>query len=283
VRSDAAAIWATGRTWWQVPPVVRCEFKGRLYPGITGKDVIVALCGLFNQDQVLNAVIEFCGEGVRHLSVDDRLSISNMTTEWGALGGVFPVDEITLSWLHSRAQRLQEFRDKFGQFQNASTVPSLAMPEKDHHPRVYLQRLKDLESNLLVADEGAKYAKQLTMDLSTILDPQVAGPDSVKKSQPLSALYEQSIGIQKAYLVSCTNSRESDIRAAADVFKQYAERHGDAKVAEGVEFYVAAASSNVQADAEKTGSWQTLLEAGAKPLPPGCGPCIGNRSNKLSY
>ena len=52
VRTDAAAIWATGSTWWIVPPVARVTFSGRLQPGVSGKDVIVTLCGLFNKDEV---------------------------------------------------------------------------------------------------------------------------------------------------------------------------------------------------------------------------------------
>jgi homoaconitate hydratase len=75
VRTDAASIWATGRTWWQVPQIVKVELKGRLAPGVTGKDVIVALCGNFNKDEVLNCAIEFAGDGLRHLSVDERLAM----------------------------------------------------------------------------------------------------------------------------------------------------------------------------------------------------------------
>ena len=59
VRTDAAALWATGKTWWQVPRMIKVELKGRLAPGVTGKDVIVALCGSFNRDEVLNAALEF--------------------------------------------------------------------------------------------------------------------------------------------------------------------------------------------------------------------------------
>ncbi len=65
VRTDAAAIWATGRTWWQVPPIAKVILKGKLRPGITGKDVIISLCGKFNNDEVLNHAIEFTGEGVK--------------------------------------------------------------------------------------------------------------------------------------------------------------------------------------------------------------------------
>lgn len=89
VRTDAASIWATGKSWFQVPPVAKVNFTGYLPQGVTGKDVIVALCGLFNSD-VLNHAVEFAGseETMASISVDNRLTIANMTTEWGALSGL---------------------------------------------------------------------------------------------------------------------------------------------------------------------------------------------------
>src|SRR5438552_7754088 len=85
VRTDAAGIWATGVMWWQVPQVARVVLKNRLGPGVVGKGVIIALCGLFNKDEVLNHAVEFTGEGIACLSMDQRMSIANMTTEWGAM------------------------------------------------------------------------------------------------------------------------------------------------------------------------------------------------------
>ena len=82
VRTDAAALWATGKACLQVPCMVVAEFKGA--PGATGKDVIVALRGSFNRDEVLGAAVGFTGEGVSCLSVDDHLTIANMTAGWGA-------------------------------------------------------------------------------------------------------------------------------------------------------------------------------------------------------
>lgn len=244
VRTDAASVWATGQTWWQVPPVAKVELQGKLPAGASGKDVIVALCGVFNNDEVLNHAIEFVGDGLQHLSVDERLTIANMTTEWGALSGLFPVDNVLLSWYKNRLQILPQ-----------------------PHPRVNSETVSNIENNIISADSDAKYAKKLTLDLSTV-SPIVSGPNSVKVSTSLAELSAKNIAIHKAYLVSCTNSRLSDIEAAAKVIK------GN-KVADGVEFYIGAASSVVQKDAEQSGAWKTLLEAGAIPLPAGCGPCIG--------
>jgi len=243
VRTDAAAIWATGRTWWKVPPIVKITLNGQLNNGVTGKDVIINLCGFFNHDEVLNHVIEFTGPGIKYLSIDDRLAIANMTTEWGALAGVFDIDENTLRWIGNRISKYGE-----NERMNKSSVEAL-------------------RNSNLKADEDAFYAKEIKVDLSAIL-PSVSGPDSVKKMESIGSLKDKKIRINKAYLVSCVNSREEDLRQAASIVK-------GKKVAAGVEFYIAAASSLVQQESESKGDWQTLLEAGAIPLPPGCGPCIG--------
>jgi homoaconitate hydratase len=234
--------------------MVKVELRGKLAPGVTGKDVIVALCGSFNQDEVLNAAIEFTGEGVKCLSVDDRLTISNMTTEWGALVGVFPVDETTLEW-YDIAVKKQELRT----FSTPSSDPALAssIPPPQDHPRINRKRISELKTAIstYASDPNAQYSSHLIFDLSTLV-PHVSGPNSVKVSTPLPELEASKIAIQKAYLVSCTNSRVSDIAAAADVLK-------NRKVAPGVEFYIAAASSVVQREAEELGHWDILISAGA--------------------
>ncbi|EHL03812.1 putative Homoaconitase, mitochondrial [Glarea lozoyensis 74030] len=256
VRTDAASIWATGKTWWQIPPIAKVTLTGVLPKGVTGKDVIVALCGLFNNDEVLNHAIEFTGseQTMRSLPVDDRLAIANMTTEWGALTGLFPIDSMLQAWLRSKATTSALFDGKEGRFTHKS--------------------IDDLIANQLVADKGATYAKSLYLNLST-LAPYVSGPNSVKVATPLRDLEAQNISLNKAYLVSCTNSRASDLAAAAKVFKDASKDGRPAKIAQGVEFYIAAASIPEQQAAEETGDWQALLDAGAKPLPAGCGPCIG--------
>jgi len=258
VRTDAAAIWATGRTWWQVPPVAKVELTGKLRPGVTGKDVIITLCGFFNKDEVLNHAVAFVGDGIAKLSVDDRLAIANMTTEWGALAGVFPCDQTSLDWISKRI----EFIEKRG----LAGVPSDA-DGKGSHPRMNEARLKELADNPLTADADAFYVKELTLDLSTV-SPYVAGPHNVKTFTAVTEMRKRKLKVDKAYLVSCVNSRVEDLAAAAKIIK-------GKKVAEGVEFYIAAASNEVQAESESRKDWQMLLDAGAIALPPGCGPCIG--------
>ncbi len=251
VRTDAASIWATGKTWWQVPPIAKVELKGELKKGVTGKDVIIALCGLFNNDEVLNHAIEFVGDGIKHLSIDERLTIANMTTEWGALVGLFPIDEITIEWLKARNERRKT--------KNKNIV----------HSRINVQTISELEMQLdqLRADDDAFYSIEISVDLSSI-SPFVSGPNTVKKMSSVAELQLQKIKIDKAYLVSCVNSRVDDIAEAASIVK-------GKKFAEHVQFYLGAASSEVQTESERRGDWQSLIDAGAIPLSPGCGPCIG--------
>ncbi|KAL3232286.1 Homoaconitase, mitochondrial [Nakaseomyces bracarensis] len=259
VRTDAAAIWATGQTWWQIPPVAQVELRGKLHESVSGKDIIVALCGFFNKDQVLNHAIEFTGEAIEHLPVDFRLTIANMTTEWGALSGLFPVDNTLINFYKNRL--------------------NIVGP---NHPRINEETIRQLEekSQVLKADPDAQYAKKLVVDLST-LTHYVSGPNSVKVSNTVQDLARENIKINKAYLVSCTNARLSDLEAAANVICPTGDLAKVNKVADGVEFYFAAASSEIEKEANEKGIWQALLASGAKPLPSGCGPCIGLGSGLL--
>lgn len=246
VRTDAAAVWATGEFWWQIPRTVQVVLEGRLPEGSTGKDVIISLCGLYNSEEVLNAAVEFTGPGVASLSMDARLSISNMTTEWGSLTGWFPCDDVTLAWLKQRQTELK-----------AAGVTG----------RITDEMLVEWQAIPPMPDADAQYAARIVLNLNEVT-PHLSGPDTVQVMQSVAAAQDKKVAIQKAYLVSCVNSRLEDIEAAARVLR-------GKKVAPSVKFYLAAASKTVQAAAEKSGAWQTIVEAGATVLPPSCGPCIG--------
>src|SRR3954471_20326557 len=258
VRTDAASIWATGVTWWQVPPVAKVVLKGKLLPGVVGKDVIIALCGLFNSDEVLNHAVEFVGDGAANLPMSARMTIANMTTEWGALAGVFPFDEITVNYLRSRVP----------EFTNPKRPGKRGPKSRSGYTNADIDEWwkNRTESN---ADPDAEYAIELELDLATVV-PHVSGPNEVKTMVSLPEMERKRVPIQKAYLLSCVNARFEDLRDAAEVI-----RNRGGRVADGVEFYLAPASAETQARAESSGDWQTLIGAGAIPLPPGCGACIG--------
>jgi homoaconitate hydratase len=272
VRTDAASIWATGVTWWQCPPVARVTLKGKLQPGVVGKDIIIALCGLFNHDEVLNHAVEFHGEGIACLSMDQRMSISNMTTEWGALAGVFPFDQVLRDYLYSRADYFAKGRrpgtrreGSLGSYTRQDVDRWWAAQSPD--PQSAIQNPQSKIQNAPAPDPDATYALDLTLDLSTII-PHVSGPNDVKTMHSLPDIESRKVKINKAWLMSCVNARYEDLAGAAAIVR-------GKKVSPGVEFYLAAASAETQSKAEADGSWQALLDAGAIPLPPGCGTCIG--------
>jgi len=247
VRTDAACIWSVGTTWWKVPRVAKVNLTGRLQSGVVGKDVIITLCGLFNEDEVLNMAVEFVGDGVAGLTMADRLSISNMTTEWGALAGVFPFDGVLRDYLYERADQFAKRGDDPSRYTRSDVDAWFA--------------------DRLEADDDAACAVELSLDLATVI-PHISGPDHVKVMQSLPEVEAKRVAVQKAYLLSCVNGRLADLQEAARVVTGH-------KVAEGVEFYVAAASAEIQEKAMADGTWKTLVDAGAIMLPPGCGTCIG--------
>jgi len=246
VRTDAAALWAIGTVWWQIPRTIKVNLNGKLRAGVTGKDVIITLCGLYNQGEVLNAVIEFGGSGITNLSMEERLTIANMTTEWGALAGWFPVDEVTVAFMSERQIWLAE---------NGVT------------DRITTEEIEGWRDNPPASDTDAVFAAQIDLDLGQVT-PHISGPHSLQVMTSLAEMDAKKMAIHKAYLVSCTNARLGDIEQAAAAV-------AGGKVAPGVEFYIAAASQPIEDQAKAGGAWQILLDAGAIPLPPGCGPCIG--------
>lgn len=103
--TDLAAAIATGKTWFKVPGAIRVEITGHKRPFVSGKDVILTLIGMIGVDGARYQSLEFTGEGVRELTIYDRLTISNMAIEAGAKNGIFPVDDVTRAYVEGRVQR----------------------------------------------------------------------------------------------------------------------------------------------------------------------------------
>ncbi|MBE5886325.1 MAG: 3-isopropylmalate dehydratase large subunit [Lachnospiraceae bacterium] len=103
--TDMAAGMATGMAWFKVPSAIRFELKGKLPANCSGKDVILYIIGKIGVDGALYKSMEFTGEGVATLSMDDRLCICNMAIEAGAKNGIFPVDDVTRAYMEGRCER----------------------------------------------------------------------------------------------------------------------------------------------------------------------------------
>lgn len=151
--TDMAAGMATGTAWFKVPSAIRFNLKGKLPANCSGKDVILTIIGKIGVDGALYKSMEFTGEGVKTLSMDDRLCICNMAIEAGAKNGIFPVDEVTLAYLKGRSERA---------------------------PKIF------------EADEDAAYEKTIDIDLSGIV-PTVACPHLPENTRPASELSDIKI------------------------------------------------------------------------------------------
>ncbi|MBE7052071.1 MAG: 3-isopropylmalate dehydratase large subunit [Ruminococcaceae bacterium] len=103
--TDMAAAMATGTAWFKVPSAIKFNLTGKLPTNCSGKDVILYIIGKIGVDGALYRSMEFGGDGVKNLSMDDRLCICNMAIEAGAKNGIFPVDDVTMSYMEGRCER----------------------------------------------------------------------------------------------------------------------------------------------------------------------------------
>lgn len=151
--TDCAAGIATGKAWFRVPSAIKFNLTGKLNPWVSGKDVILHIIGMIGVDGALYQSMEFQGEGIASLSMDDRFSIANMAIEAGAKNGIFPVDEKTIEYMKGRAQ---------------------------HEPVVF------------TADDDAEYERVIDIDLSTVPST-VAAPHLPENTKPVTEFADVKI------------------------------------------------------------------------------------------
>ena len=120
--TDMGAAMATGDTWFKVPSTIKVELTGSLPKWVCGKDVILTLIGMIGVDGARYQALEFAGEGVKSLTMTDRLTISNMAIEAGAKNGIFPVDEITMEYITGRVTKPYEIVEADADAEYASVV-----------------------------------------------------------------------------------------------------------------------------------------------------------------
>ena len=180
--TDLACAMASGSTWFKVPEAVKVVLSGKPGPYVTGKDIILHLIGMIGVDGALYKSLEFTGDGVQELSMDQRLTISNMAIECGGKNGIFPVDDITLEYI--------------------------ATTNIDRYTRG--------EFTAYVADEDAEYSQVIEIDLASV-PLTVALPHLPSNTR--AAKDVKDMKIDQVVIGSCTNGREEDIRTAAEILK----------------------------------------------------------------
>ncbi|MDR1292943.1 MAG: 3-isopropylmalate dehydratase large subunit [Clostridiales Family XIII bacterium] len=179
--TDMAAGMATGKAWFKVPAALKFELTGKPGKWVSGKDVILHIIGSIGVDGALYRSMEFTGDGVSHLSMDDRFTMANMAIEAGAKNGIFPVDEKTRAYL------------------------------KAHRAKTMTKRVK-----AFAADAGAEYERVVKIDLAKVR-PTVSFPHLPDNTRTIDKAGR--VKIDQAVIGSCTNGRLEDMAITAKIFK----------------------------------------------------------------
>lgn len=178
--TDLAAVWALGEIWLRVPETMRVRYTGRPGPWVVGKDVILSVIARIGDDGARYMAMEHTGPGLAHLSMESRLTLTNMAIEAGAKSAVIEPDAVTLSYVAER------------QRDTGRTLPFEVMR----------------------SDPDAGYASTLEVDLDE-LEPMVARPSLPSRSVPVGEV--TGVRLDQVFIGSCTNARIEDLRSAAAV------------------------------------------------------------------
>jgi 3-isopropylmalate/(R)-2-methylmalate dehydratase large subunit len=178
--TDLAAVWATGQIWLRVPESMKLVYTGVPAPWVMGKDLILAVIARIGDDGARYMAMEHTGDALSHLSMDARLTLTNMAIEAGAKSGILAPDERTLAYIRSRQGATGRYRE-FDVFQS---------------------------------DDDADYAATLEVDASA-LEPMVARPSLPSRAVGVSEV--EPVKVDQVFIGSCTNARIEDLRVAAHV------------------------------------------------------------------
>ena len=178
--TDMAAGMATGKAWFKVPSAIKFNLTGKPAKWVSGKDVILHIIGLIGVDGALYRSMEFVGDGIQYLTMDDRFTICNMAIEAGAKNGIFPVDDQTIAYIEKHSKKPYE---------------------------------------VFEADEDAEYEQVVEINLSEVR-PTVAFPHLPGNGHTIDEIEEMDkIYIDQVVIGSCTNGRLSDLEKAAAILK----------------------------------------------------------------
>lgn len=265
--SEVEHVLATQTLWQTKPKTMKVDIAGRIGPGVSAKDVILYILSKHGVKFGTGYVIEFCGETIREMSMEARMTMCNMSIEGGAKASIIAPDEKTFAYLNGRKY----------------------VPEGSGFEALKKQWLE------LASDPDAEYDHVLTVDAAEIApmvswgtNPSMTSPvtgsvpflqqcdsPAEKKSlqQALNYMGLQEgqpltdVKVSKVFIGSCTNSRLEDLRSAAEIIR-------GRKVAQGVQAIVVPGSQNIKKLAEEEGIDRLFIEAGFEWRESGCSMCL---------
>jgi 3-isopropylmalate/(R)-2-methylmalate dehydratase large subunit len=241
--------------FWVCPSqrVIRVNFEGNLPDHVFAKDLILALIGRIGVKGATNAILEFGGPVIEAMSMDARMTITNMAVEAGATSGMMAVDGTTMLYLWPAIKRVYNSEgDDF-----VTDVFDTDYPECRDAARDYFA---------FNSDADAEYDQVVTIDVTDMV-PMITEGFTVGEVVPVEKLAGKPI--DQVYIGSCTNGRIEDLRVAADIFEDFGP------VAANVRCIVNPGTTEVYRMALEEGHIKTFLEAGCCVTNPSCGACLG--------
>ncbi|MBM3249086.1 MAG: 3-isopropylmalate dehydratase large subunit [Candidatus Omnitrophica bacterium] len=237
--TDLAASWALGKAWFKVPETIKFIYKGKFNKWVGGKDLILHTIADIGVDGASYKAMEFTGEAIESLDMDDRFSICNMAIEAGGKSGIIAPDRKTYGYVRK--------------------TPGY----KSVSDKVWKDKVKNWSK--LVSDKDAKYSQIKTYDVAK-WEPAVACPHLPSNVKPISQL--KNAKLDQVVIGSCTNGRISDLRIAASILK-------GKKIARGLRLIVLPATQKIYLEAINEGLAEIFIKAGGVFTTPSCGPCLG--------
>ncbi len=274
--SEVEHVLATQCLVQKKPKTLRVVFNGKIPQGVTAKDLILKLIGVIGTAGGTGYVLEYCGEAIRSLSMEARMTVCNMTIEAGARAGLIAPDETTFQYL---ANGDRPFAPKGKKLEEAIAYwKSLSSDEGATYDRVL-----DIDVSQMAPQVTWGTSPGMVMDVNGIIPkpgevPGLTSSDVEKALQymgltPGTKLTDVKVDV--VFIGSCTNSRIEDLRAAASIFK-------GKKVAKGVTTMVVPGSETVLRQAESEGLHKIFTEAGAQWRSAGCSMCLAMNPDKLT-
>ncbi|BAX51800.1 3-isopropylmalate dehydratase large subunit [Photobacterium damselae subsp. piscicida] len=272
--SEVEHVLATQTLKQAKAKTMKIEVIGKVAPGVTAKDIVLAIIGKTTAAGGTGYVVEFCGKAITDLSMEGRMTVCNMAIELGAKAGLIAPDETTFAYIKDR-----KFAPKDEQLEQAIRYWSTLTSDPD------------AQFDAVVTLNGADIKPQVTWGTNPsqviAIDEPIPDPalirDPIEQASAIKALNYMGlmpgqalsdITIDKVFIGSCTNSRIEDIRAAAAIAKG---RH----VASHVQALVVPGSEQVKAQAEQEGLDKILISAGFEWRLPGCSMCLAMNNDRL--
>ena len=272
--SQVEHVFATQTLKQSRAKTMKVEVQGPLPSGITAKDIILAIIGKIGHAGATGHVLEYAGEAIRSLSMEERMTICNMSIEAGAKAGLIAPDDITAAYLHDRDRVPQG-----EQWEQALAYwKTLHSDDDAEFDTVVTLQAADIEPQVTWGtNPGQVTGIQKVVPTPTEFNNQVEQDSATKALRYMSLSAGQKItdiDISHVFIGSCTNSRIEDLRAAATIAAK-------GKVAQGVTAIVVPGSGAVKAQAEQEGLDKTFIDAGFEWRLPGCSMCLGMNDDIL--